>query len=91
MTSHRDELQRHIDWLTDAIEAGGTGAEIAALVRERRLTVDALAALPADTEELSVADQLAVKRADRRAAAGIDAHASRRGQPRRRGRSNTAS
>jgi hypothetical protein len=92
MTDRLAELERHVEWLTKAIESiDAKGSEIASLIRERRLTLDAIAALPAEAEGTSVADQLAAKRQDRLTAAGVDPHASRRGQSRRSGRVHPAS
>ena len=87
MTDRREELERHIVWLTAAIDEAKSGNELAALVRERRLTVDALAAVPV-SEEVSVADDLARKREARIAGSDDSARAPRRSQSRRRGGSN---
>ena len=91
MAERREELDRHVEWLTTAIEAGGSGSEIASLIRERRLTVDALAALPAAEQETSIADQLAAKRQARISGSDDHSQPARRSQPRRSGRVHPAS
>ena len=88
--TERDEVDRRVELLfmrrqlRDALNDPDTPAAAkAALSRELRAVVNELDAVK--PEEGSAVDDLAKRRADRRAGADVPASAARRSQPRRRG------
>jgi hypothetical protein len=63
----RTELEQHLTWLDAALEDAPPAA-VAALVRERRITVREIAEVP-KSDGKSIRDDVAAKRAARRSAA----------------------
>lgn len=71
MASDRlSELASHLTRLDEALDEAES-KEVAALLRERRITLAEIAAL-GGVEKGSAIDELAQRRADRRAEAGLD-------------------
>lgn len=69
-TDRLAELEQHLAHLDAALKLAEP-KEVAALLRERRITLGEIAAL-GGVEKGSAIDELAQRRADRRAKAGVD-------------------